>query len=149
MVQAEGAGSGAAGRQQEDRAALFVSRYRTATQWTYPAFVDTYYRGSVRGKESTLRRHTHYSTEFRAEAVRLAGTSGESIRQVAMDLGISNESLRRWIALARERPAGTPLDDDERAELVELRRKVKTLQTEREILRKAAAFFASETERTR
>jgi transposase len=56
------------------------------------------------------RKHTHYSTEFRAEAVRLAETSGQSIRQFALDLGISNESLRRWIALARERPAGTPLD---------------------------------------
>ena len=116
---------------------------------TYPGFVDTYHRGSVRGKESTLRRHTHYSTEFRAEAVRLAETSGQSIRQVAMDLGISNESLRRWIALARERPAGTPLEADERAELTELRRRVKVLEVEREILRKAAAFFARETERTR
>ena len=52
------------------------------------------------------RKHTHYSTEFRAEAVRLAETSGQSIRQVAMDLGISNESLARWMRLARERPAG-------------------------------------------
>ena len=95
------------------------------------------------------RRHTHYSTEFRAEAVRLAETSGQSVRQVALDLGISNESLRRWIALAHERPAGTPLDADERAELSELRRRVKVLETEREILRKAAAFFAQETERTR
>ena len=95
------------------------------------------------------RKHTHYSAEFRAEAVRLAETSGQSIRQVAMDLGISNESLRRWIAWARERPAGTPLEADERAELVELRRRVKVLETEREILRKAAAFFAQETERTR
>ena len=120
-----------------------------AAFWTYPAFVDTYYRGTVRGKESTLRRHTHYSTEFRAEAVRLAETSGQSVRQVAMDLGISNESLRRWIELSRERPAGTPLDAGERAELVELRRRVKVLETETEILRTAAAFFASETERTR
>jgi transposase len=111
--------------------------------------VDTYYRGTVRGKESALRRHTHYSTEFRAEAVRLAETSGQSIRQVAMDLGISNESLRRWIELSHERPAGTPLEPDERAELEELRRRVKVLETEKEILRKAAAFFASETERTR
>lgn len=111
--------------------------------------MDTYYRGSVRGKESTLRRHTHYSTEFRAEAVRLAEMSGQSVRQVALDLGISNESLRRWVTLAHERPAGTPLDDDERAELTELRRRVKVLETEREILRKAAAFFAQETERTR
>jgi transposase-like protein/transposase InsO family protein len=89
--------------------------------WTYPGSVDTYHRGSVRGKESTLgRKHTHHSTEFRAEAVRLAETSGHSIRQVAMELGISNESLARWMRLARERPAGTPLDDDERAELTEL-----------------------------
>ena len=118
-------------------------------EWTCPAFVDTYHRGSVRGKESALRRHTHYSTEFRAEAVRLAEVSGQSIRQVAMDLGISNESLRRWIAHSRERPAGTPLDSDERAELEALRRRVKVLETEKEILRKAAAFFAQETERTR
>ena len=96
-----------------------------------------------------MRRHTHYSTEFRAEAVRLAETSGQSIRQIAMELGISNESLARWIRLARERPAGTPLAADERAELTELRRRVKVLEIEREILRKAAAFFAQETERTR
>ena len=51
-----------------------------------------------------MRRHTHYSAEFRAEAVRLAETSGQSIRQVAMELGISNESLARgsaWPASAR------------------------------------------------
>jgi transposase len=111
--------------------------------------VDTYHRGSVRGKESTLRRHTHYSTEFRAEAVRLAETSGQSVRSVALDLGIANQTLGEWIRLSHERPAGAPLDDEERAELVELRRRVKVLETEREILRKAAAFFASETERTR
>ena len=95
------------------------------------------------------RKHQHYSEEFRAEAVRLAETSGQSIRQVALDLGIANESLGRWIHLAHERPTGTPLAADERAELEELRRRVKVLETEREILRKAAAFFAQETERTR
>lgn len=96
-----------------------------------------------------MRRQTHYSSEFRAEAVRLAETSGQSIRQVALELGISNESLGRWVTLAHQRPAGAPLADEERAELVELRRRVKVLETEREILRKAAAFFAQETERTR
>ena len=96
-----------------------------------------------------MRRHRHCSTEYRAEAVRLATTSGQSIRQVALDLGIANQTLGEWIPLSRERPAGTPLDLDERAELEELRRRVKVLETEREILRKAAAFFASETERTR
>ena len=96
------------------------------------------------------RKHTHYSTEFRAEAVRLAETSGQSIRQVALDLGISNETLRRVDPPGpmSDRP-GRPLAADERAELDELRRRVKVLETEREILRKAAAFFAQETERTR
>lgn len=96
-----------------------------------------------------MRRHRHYSEEFRAEAVRLAETSGQSIRSVALDLGIANQTLGEWIRLSRERPAGTPLAAEERAELEELRRRVKTLETEREILRKAAAFFAQETERTR
>ena len=96
-----------------------------------------------------MRRHRHYSEEFRAEAVRLAETSGQSIRSVALDLGISNQTLGEWIRAAHARPPGTLLASDERAELVELRRRVKVLETEREILRKAAAFFASETERTR
>jgi transposase len=96
-----------------------------------------------------MRRHRHYSEEFRGEAVRLAETSGQSIRSVALDLGIANQTLGEWIRLSHERPAGTPLAADERAELTELRRRVKTLETEREILRKAAAFFAQETERTR
>jgi transposase len=95
------------------------------------------------------RKHTHYSTEFRAQAVRLAETSGQSIRQVALDLGISNQTLGEWIRQAHARPPGTPLSADERAELTELRRRVRVLETEREILRKAAAFFAQETERTR
>jgi putative transposase len=106
--------------------------------------VDTYHRGSVRGKESTMgRKHTHYSSEFRAEAVRLAGTSGQSVRQVALDLGISNQTLGEWIRRSRERPPGTPLDPDERAELDELRRRVRILETEREILRKSSRLLRS------
>jgi transposase len=96
-----------------------------------------------------MRRHRHYSAEFRAEAVQLAETSGQSIRQVALDLGIANVTLGEWIRQSHERLPGSPLAADERAELVELRRRVKVLETEREILRKAAAFFAQETERTR
>src|SRR5688572_13723670 len=66
------------------------------------------------------RKHRHYSEGFRAEAVRLAETSGHSIRQVALDLGIANQTLGVWIRQAHERPPGTPLGSDERAELTEL-----------------------------
>lgn len=97
----------------------------------------------------TARRPRNYPPEFKAEAVKLARTSGRSLRQVALDLGISNETLGVWVREDQERGVATPLAADERAELAELRRRVKVLETEREILKKAAAFFASETDRTR
>ena len=100
-----------------------------------------------------MRRRPSYTPEFREEAVRLARSRGpdESIRQVALRLGVSNETLGLWLrdADALEATAEARLSADERHELVELRRRVKTLETEREILKKAAAFFAQETERTR
>lgn len=80
-----------------------------------------------------------YPPEFRAEAVRLARQPGQSIRQVAHDLGIANESLRRWILQTDIDHGDAPgLTSDERAELVRLRRENRTLRTEREILKKAA-----------
>lgn len=88
-----------------------------------------------------------YPPEFRAEAVRLARQPGHTIRGVARDLGVSNETLRLWIRQTRIDHGETPgLTSDERAELVHLRRRVRTLETEREILKKAAAFFARETD---
>ena len=88
------------------------------------------------------------TAEYRAEAVRLVETSGQSLRQVARDLGLSVETLRRWVQRAKteagEGPAGALLKD-EQAELRRLRQEVKTLQMEREILKKAVAFFAKET----
>jgi transposase len=91
-----------------------------------------------------------YSPEFRAEAVRLARQPGHSVRQIALDLGIANESLRRWmLQTAIERGGAPGLTSDERTELVRLRRENRTLRTEREILNKAAAFFARETDETR
>lgn len=92
------------------------------------------------------RKHTHYSTEFRAGTVRLVETSGLSIRQAAMDHA---GHLRRCIAQSRERPAGTPLAADELAELTEPHRRVRVLEMEHEILRRASAFFAQDAERTR
>ena len=91
-----------------------------------------------------------YSDEFRAQAIRLARTSGQSIRQVAADLGVSNETLGQWLREEAAAAAGTgQLNAAERTELAELRRRVRILETEREILKKAAAFFAQETDRTR
>jgi transposase-like protein len=80
--------------------------------------------------------------------VRLARSSEKTIPALAADLGISSEALRHWL---RQDDADTgrgqpgDLTTDEREELRRLRREVKTLQQEREILRKAAAYFARET----
>jgi transposase len=94
------------------------------------------------------RTRPPYPPEFRAEAIRLVKSSGESIGQIAKDLGVSDQTLRNWVNQA-DVDAGRRegLTTEERAELRELRRENRKLREEREILRKAAAFFATETER--
>ena len=70
--------------------------------------------------------------------------------RVARDLDISNESLRRWVIQADIDDGSVEgLTSDRRAELTRLRRENRTLRTEREIMKKAAAFFARETDETR
>ncbi len=90
-----------------------------------------------------------YSQEFKREAVQLLRTSGRTIPQLANELGVSPQSLRNW-ASQRDVDDGKTegLSSAERDELRRLRREVKVLAEEREILKKAAAFFASES-RTR
>jgi transposase len=94
------------------------------------------------------RTRPPYPEEFKREAIELVRITGRSKRQVAEDLGISDVTLRNWIKQAErdegKRPDG--LSTDEREELARLRRENQTLRMEREILKKAAAFFARETD---
>lgn len=91
------------------------------------------------------RTRPAYPPEFRREAVELVRSSGRPIPQIADELGVSPQSLRNWVRQGQldsgERRDG--LTSDEREELRRLRRENRRLQQEREILKAAAAFFAS------
>ena len=90
-----------------------------------------------------------YPPEFRREAINLVRVSGRSTRAVAAELGVSYESLRIWIRQDQldrgERDDG--LTSEENDELRRLRRQVRELEAEREILKRAVTFFVRETDR--
>jgi transposase len=96
-------------------------------------------------------RPTKYPEEFRREALELVRASGRSIADVARSLGITDSTLHNWLKAERDakRRAEDPdgLSESERDELARLRKENIELRTDREILRKAAAYFARETMR--
>lgn len=96
------------------------------------------------------RTRPPYGRDFWVEAVALTRQPGNTIKGVARDLGVSYEGLRRYAHQAEvDAGAAEGLTSAERAELVRLRRENRTLRLEREILKKAAVFFATETDETR
>ncbi|MBO0758294.1 MAG: transposase [Bradyrhizobiaceae bacterium] len=97
------------------------------------------------------RTRPPYPPEFRAEAVELIRSGTKSIRQLSHDLGISDQTLRNWVRQtdidAGRRQDG--LTTTEREELRRLRAENRTLRMERDLLKKAAVFFASDSDRSR
>ncbi len=96
----------------------------------------------------TKRTRRTFTEEYKAEVVTLIRQGNKSIGVVCGDLGLPETAVRRWVKQAEvdlgEGPPGA-LTSAERDELSELRKRVKTLEMEREILKKATAFFAKES----
>jgi transposase len=93
------------------------------------------------------RSRRSFTEEFKAGAVRLVLDEGKTVSQVGRDLDVSQSVIGNWVKQARaDRSNGkTGLTTEERAELGQLRRENRTLRMERDILKKAAAFFAKES----
>ena len=90
------------------------------------------------------RQYTQYTKEYKEEAVALIREQGYSIPEAAKSLGLNANLLYRWKEKLEEELEGKSLSIDERAELKKLRKEIKTLRMEKEILKKASAFFARE-----
>ena len=97
----------------------------------------------------TKRRRTRrsFTEDYKAGAIRLVLDESKTVAAVARDLGLTESSLRNWVEQARaDRTKGkTGLTTAEREELVRLRKELRIVQEEREILKKAAAFFAKQS----
>jgi transposase len=90
-------------------------------------------------------RVKRYPVEFKASAVELALSSGLPISQVARDLEMSEKTLHNWLRQYREKNGTLKEDDSVEAELKRLRKENALLKKERDILKKATAYFAKET----
>ena len=94
------------------------------------------------------RKRRSFTKAYKAEVVALIRKSGKSVGAVSRELGLTETAVRRWVEQAEIDSGGGPagaLTTAEREELAQLRKRVKTLEMEREILKKATAFFAKES----
>ena len=94
------------------------------------------------------RKRRSFTKEYKAEVVRLIRKSGKTVGAVSRELGLTETAVRRWVEQTEIDSGGGPagaLTTAERDELAQLRKRVKTLEMEREILKKATAFFAKES----
>ena len=97
-----------------------------------------------------MSKQKRFTKEFETEAVRLAETSGRTQREIAEDLGVGLSTLVRWVGRSRDRQIDHPPEsrqEDMAAELKRLKRENEILRQERDILKKATAFFAREGSR--
>jgi transposase len=96
--------------------------------------------------EQQRRPRRSFPDKYKAEVIELCRTGGKSISAVARDLDLSETAVRRWIAQAEiDTGRRDGLTTAEREELSRLRKEVRVLREERDILKRAAAFFARET----
>ena len=94
------------------------------------------------------KQRRRFSREFKQEAVKLVKEGGVGVTEAARDLGVHDTSLRRWIQqfdIDHGEDRAGALTTEEKEELRRLRREVRTLRMEREVLKKATAFFAKES----
>src|SRR4026207_1845386 len=97
---------------------------------------------ALTGVHMAPRARRRFSAEFKAETVELVRSSGKTVGQVCRGLDLTETAVRRWVQRAEIDAGKRPgLTTAERAELSELRRENRVLREEREILKKAAAFF--------
>ena len=98
-------------------------------------------------KKKTKRKRRSFSDEYKAEVVELIRTSGKSIGQVSREMELTETAVREWVKNAEAAQAGAAeaREEDVHAELRAARKRIKELEMERAILKKATAFFAKES----
>jgi transposase len=92
------------------------------------------------------RQRRSFSPEYKAEVVELIRSSGRSIAAVCRDMGLAETAVRKWVARAdADSGRSNGMTSAERREIAELRRELRVVREERDILKRATAFFARET----